>query len=237
MNRHSSNVCAGYILFAARTFGTGMLTFASDSYAQERATGQVASDKPIDKTLPLRAVTAAFDEQNFRIGTSYHDVVDRSVAAKLRTGLVTTIATRFYMVRERDNQPVTVSVRTCRISYDVWDEVFRVRIAAGGAERDLAAVSTEGVLRLCAEVKDFPIAQRTLLTKGESYYVGVVSEVNPMSAENLEAMRRWVTRPPGATRLSSSDALFGSFVGLFVRPSTAAERDLRYRSQAVVVPY
>jgi hypothetical protein len=50
----------------------------------------------------------------------------------------------------------------------------------------------------------------------------------------LEQMRRWVMRPTGSTGIAPSDALFGSFVGLFVRQIGTSDRTLRFRTQVIV---
>jgi hypothetical protein len=52
----------------------------------------------------------------------------------------------------------------------------------------------------------------------------------------LEQMRRWVSRPAGSTGIGPGDALFGSFVGLFVRQIGTSDRTLRFRSQPVPAP-
>ncbi|MCA9586650.1 MAG: hypothetical protein KC657_14945, partial [Myxococcales bacterium] len=62
---------------------------------------------------------------------------------------------------------------------------------------------------------------------------GVIVEVNPVSPKTLEQMRKWVSRPAGSTGIGPGDALFGSFVGLFVRQIGNADRTLRFRSQAL----
>jgi hypothetical protein len=50
----------------------------------------------------------------------------------------------------------------------------------------------------------------------------------------LDQMRRWISRPTGATTIGPGDALFGSFVGLFVRQLGASDRTLRFRTQSLV---
>jgi hypothetical protein len=61
----------------------------------------------------------------------------------------------------------------------------------------------------------------------------VIVEVNPVNAQMVEQMRRWVSRPAGSTGIGPGDALFGSFVGLFVRQIGTADRTLRFRTQAI----
>jgi hypothetical protein len=58
-------------------------------------------------------------------------------------------------------------------------------------------------------------------------------EVNPVSPQMLAQMRQWVSRPAGSTGIGPGDALFGSFVGLFVRQIGNADRTLRFRTQGI----
>ncbi|RYG87005.1 hypothetical protein EON77_02840 [bacterium] len=146
------------------------------------------------------------------------------------------IAMRAYVLRDTDKAeaeaPLALAVRTCRVVYDLWDEVYRIRVSGPGGERDLAVLNVEGVLRQCTEARDLVVVDRAVLSEGKGYYLGVIVDVNPVSPQMLEQMRRWISRPTGATRIGSSDALFGSFVGLFVRQIGASDRTLRFRTQS-----
>ena len=89
------------------------------------------------------------------------------------------------------------------------------------------------MLRQCTEPRDFPVVDRALLKTGSHYFLGVIVDVNPVSPQMLEQMRRWVSRPTGSTNIGPSDALFGSFVGLFVRQIGASDKTLKFRTQSV----
>lgn len=200
-----------------------------------------ADDPPKQEELPRRTATFSWAKPErgpalLRASFSFRDVVDRAVAGKLTSGLTTVIAMRAYVLREGENDPVALAVRTCRVAYDLWDEVYRLKISGPGGERDSAALNMEGVLRQCGEVRDLAIAERALFVPGKTHFLGVIVEVNPISPQMLEQMRRWVSRPAGSTGIGPGDALFGSFVGLFVRQIGNADRTLRFRSQAVPVP-
>jgi hypothetical protein len=58
----------------------------------------------------------------------------------------------------------------------------------------------------------------------------VLVEVNPVSRETLERIKRWVALPKGAGAVGPGDSLFGSFVGLFVTHVPAADRTLSFRT-------
>jgi hypothetical protein len=163
---------------------------------------------------------------------SYVDVMDAAFKNKLSNGLPHVIAMRAYFYREGDSDPIALAARTCRITYDLWEEVYRLKIFGPGGERDTAALNIDGVLRQCFEARKLPITDRTLVTAGKPHLLGVIVEVNPLNAQMVEQMRKWVTRPAGSTGIGPGDALFGSFVGLFVRNIGQAEQPLRFRTQS-----
>lgn len=78
------------------------------------------------------------------------------------------------------------------------------------------------------------IAARSQLAVGVRYFLGVVVEVNPVSQQMLEQMRRWILRPSGSTTIGPSDALFGSFIGLFVRNVARADKTVTFRTPVVM---
>ncbi len=201
----------------------------------------LAEDPPKQEALPRRQANFAWDKPEpgskaptlLRASFSFRDVIDRPMADKLASGLPTVIAMRAYVLREGEADPVALAVRTCRVVFDLWDEVYRLKISGPGGERDTAALNLEGVLRQCVEARDLPVADRSLLAKGKPHFLGVIVEVNPVSPQMVEQMRRWVSRPAGSTGIGPGDALFGSFVGLFVRQLGTADRTLRFRTQSV----
>ena len=72
---------------------------------------------------------------------------------------------------------------------------------------------------------------------GPLYYNMVrASEMSGSFADMLDRIKRWVTRPNGSTSLTSSDSLFGSFVGLFVTRIQSADKRVQFRSQAFLPP-
>jgi hypothetical protein len=187
---------------------------------------------PASADLPRRQANYAWDKSLLRASFSFRDVVAPPLTQKLSSGLPMVIAMRAYVLREGDETPVALAVRTCRVVYDLWDEVYRIKLTVAGGDRDLAVINVEGVLRQCAEVRDLPVVDRSVLPPNQAHYLGVIVDVNPVSPQMLEQMRRWVARPSGSTGIGPSDALFGSFVGLFVRQIGTSDRTLRFRTQS-----
>jgi hypothetical protein len=192
-----------------------------------------ASTARADEELPVRQATLAFDEkQTLRVSVGYRDVVDAATVAKLMGGLPTTIVMRAYVFRETGGAPLAAAFKTCRVIFDLWDEVYRIEIAQTGLGDVVTASPTlEGVLRRCAEADRLAVIGRSVLPANGSYYLAGAVEVNPVSPEMLERIKRWVSRPIGTSTSAPGDALFGSFVGLFVARIGVADRQLAFRTQ------
>jgi hypothetical protein len=184
--------------------------------------------------LAPRQANYAWDKDLLRASYSYRDVLaEPELMKKLSSGLPMVIAMRAYVFREGEDTPVALAPRVCRVVYDLWDEVYRVHVSEPERERDQAAV-LDGVLRLCTDARDLPVVRRGRLTPQQAYFLGVVVDVNPVSPEMIEQMRRWMSRPTGSTGIGPSDALFGSFVQLFVRQIATSDKTLTFRTQSIV---
>ena len=208
-------------------------TVAGDARAQGSDQGQAAVPDP--SKLPVRGPTTfTWDKTLLRASFKYRDVVDKKVTDRLGSGLNNVIAMRAYVFEDGRTEPIALAARTCSVVYDLWDEVYRVKITDSAGERNLLVINAEGVVRRCMEVQDFPIVVRPLLKKAKPYFLGVIVEVNPISDATLQQIRQWVSRPTGATGLTAGDALFGSFVGLFVRQIGTADRTLPFRTQPFI---
>jgi hypothetical protein len=167
---------------------------------------------------------------------SYRDVLaDPALMNKLSSGLWMDIVMRAYVYRDGEDTPIALPLRVCRARYDIWDEVYEThlsetQVGQAGRDKDQAVANTAGVLRVCTEALDLQIVRRELLN-GKGVFLGVVVEVNPISAAMIEQMRRWIARPTGSTGIGPGDALFGGFVQLFVRQIATSDMTLTFRTQ------
>jgi len=173
------------------------------------------------------------DKQVLRVNVSYRDVVDSATVTKLRGGLPTTIVMTAYVFREGCGAGIVETYKSCWVIFDLWNEVYHIELSQSGASKEAYISATlEGVLRRCTESDRLDVAPRSILAPPGSYYLGAVVEVNPVSPEMLDRIKRWVSRPADTTSAAPGDALFGSFVGLFaVRPGRA-DRQLSFRTQS-----
>ncbi len=213
----------------------GALLLSLGLFAAEAAAQAVApSHEPVrPAALARRQANYAWDRDLLRASFSYRDVLsDSAVSKKLSSGLPMVITMRAYLYRIGQDAPIALAPRVCRVVYDLWDEVYRVHVSEPERDRDQAAV-LDGVIRLCTEARDLPIARRALLDGGQAYFLGVVVDVNPVSVEIVDQMRRWMSRPAGSTGIGPSDALFGSFAQLFVRQLATSDATLTFRTQSL----
>lgn len=195
--------------------------------------------------LALAAPARAQDVSERRVGVhwaegapaldfSAEDLVDQAAREKLASGLPQTIVMRIFAYRE-NGQQIAVTARSCRVVYDLWEEVYRVRIEAPGVDRVEALTSLDGVIRRCLIAERLevgtPADYRGL--GNERLYFATLFELNPLSPETVQRLRRWLARPAAGGGVGG-EAFFGSFVSLFVnRRIGSAERTLRFRSQIV----
>ena len=215
-------------LLALATFGV------RDVHAQQSAPASPGQQLANPSALPPRRAIFAWDKDLLRASFSFRDVATGDIAQKLSSGLPSVLVMRAYVFEDGRAEPIALAARTCSVVYDLWDEVYRLKITDTAGERSQAVINPEGVIRRCAEAQDFPIVTRALLRKDKPHFLGVIVEVNPISDATLQQIRQWVSRPTGATGLTAGDALFGSFVGLFVRQIGTADRTLLFRTQSFV---
>lgn len=168
---------------------------------------------------------------------SARDLVNEEVRKKLRSGLPQTIELQI-LALEKGKQPVAVTARSCRVVYDLWEDVYRVQIQTPRKDRSVLVRSLDDVLDRCVVARHMQVG-RTEEWDGRSeqrVHFAVLVEFNPMSQHTVERIRRWLARPTGG-RGFEGDAFFGSFVGIFVnRRLGDAERAIRFRSQPIAVP-
>jgi hypothetical protein len=221
-----------------RAFG-GALCLAAEialTASSRRAAAQAPEPPKTPAALPQRAAQIALEKGIVKVSVGFRDVVDAEISKKLLSGLPTVITMRGYVFRESGGDPVALTAKSCRVVFDLWDEVFRIQITQPGGSATAVAVNTEGVLRNCAEARKMPLMERSLMKDGTRYFVAALVEVNPVSAEMLDRIKRWVTRPNGSAAIGPGDSLFGSFVGLFVARVESADRRLAWRTQAFLPP-
>jgi len=173
--------------------------------------------------LQVRAAKFAWDKAGMLRATfDYRDALDDAkVKKRLANGLPVDIVMRGYVYPNAGGDPVALTAHTCRVAYDMWNEVYSVVV---NGEKAKIIVNPTGVKRLCTDMAGLSIADRpTLKNAPQNFFLAVKVEVNPISAAVLKEIQRWVTRPLGVSGgITAGDALFASFVGVFMKKQVAS---------------
>jgi hypothetical protein len=213
------------------SLAAAFISFAAPVRAQAQPQQPTSPSK-----LPSRRANYAWDKTLLRATFSFRDALvdDPNVLNKLSSGLPNVITMRAYLYRDGDDRPIALAVRRCDVTYDLWAEVYNIHITEQGRTRDTAVLNDEGVIRQCGEARDLAIADRSQLTAGQAYFIAAIVDVNPISPQLLEQMRRWMSRPRGSAGAGSGDAIFGSFTEVFLRQIGTTDRTVKFRTQNVV---
>jgi hypothetical protein len=170
--------------------------------------------------------------ENLTVSTAFTELLDKKAYERLKSGFATTIVARIYVYKKDRELPVSVVMASFRAVYDLWDELFVVKIDGPQGRVTRRYKSRADALKALTTLEECPIAPLSDIPRGPHHYMAMVVELNPVSKELLAEMRRWLTKPAGAASLDRSSSFFGSFVSVFVNPKLPeADRVLKYRSQ------
>ena len=175
-----------------------------------------------------RTVLATFD---------YTDIFDTKARKNLSSGLPTTVLMRLYLQKEGSKKPISMRLRTCKVLYDVWEEIYLVTVSTEGSKKTRKLGSKDDAVNLCGSVKKLPFPAGDV--KKGVYRFNAVVDLNPLSKEVLEAMRNWLKRPLGDSGyLNPADSFFGSFIAIFVNEKIEpSEKTLKFQSQAFKINF
>ena len=184
--------------------------------------------------MSSRKVTFAWERTVLKATFGFRDTLDGKAIDKVTSGLPWTIAVRAFLFRDGQSAPVALAGQTCRITFDLWDEVYRAEIFSASGDRRQIVPTLEGALSLCTDLRSLSVAAQRVVDNRFRHRLAVVAEVNPISPEMIEQLRQWVSRPAASAQLRPGDALFGSFAGLFMRELGKSDQTIVFRSEARV---
>jgi hypothetical protein len=170
------------------------------------------------------------------LSLGFRDVIDPELQAKLSRGLPTTIVltAAIYRAGGGSAQPLSTTAHTCRVTWHVWEEAYRVEITRPGGSQVRWTTTVEGVLRRCAEVRRLVAGTAQQIPVNTALFCAAKVQVNPLSPEVLQKLKLWVLRPSGTGTAAPSDALFSTFTGLFLQRVGEAERELKFNSRPLL---
>lgn len=166
------------------------------------------------------------------VSMTFTELFDSDAYRNLSSGFPTTVVLRLYVYRKGQELPVSIQVVSMRVIYDLWDEVYVVRIDGSNGRKKLRLKNRVTVLRRLTQLDKYALAPVDRIPLGVHHFLAFSAELNPVEEETLAEMRRWLTKSTSESRLDSSSSFFGSFVSVFVNPKLQkAERILRFQSQ------
>jgi hypothetical protein len=168
------------------------------------------------------------------LSMSFREVIDAKIQEKLRRGLPTTIVLTATVFRGPGGEALSTTAQTCKVTWHVWEEAYRVEITRPGSNQVRWTTTIEGVLRRCAEVRRLLAGDRSQIPANVVLFASGKIQVNPISAEVLKKIQRWVMRPASTGTAAPGDALFSTFTGLFLQRIGDAEREVKFATRALL---
>lgn len=162
-----------------------------------------------------RRVGIHLTKSDVRATFSYRDVFGKKIREKLRSGLPTRLLVQVALESKSEAKPITYWARAIEIVYDLWEEDFVITVEDNRGRRRTRVKTPDEAINVAGVLWRARIASRKGLDPG-LYRLRFVAEVNPVSKEMVENIRRWLSRPSGGGGAEARSNFFGSFVGSFV---------------------
>ena len=161
---------------------------------------------------------------------------DTTAYEALSTGIPSTVVIRIQITPQDSDEPVAEQLIQRSVVYDVWDEIYTLRLDQPGGRKTIKVKYRAEALKWLTAIDDLPVARLAVLPINQVFVLKMVVELNPVSKETLAEVRRWLSQGNGGG-LDRGGAFFGSFVSVFYNPKIAdADRVLRIRSQPFYRP-
>ncbi|HTA90144.1 MAG TPA: hypothetical protein VK745_11225 [Polyangiaceae bacterium] len=161
----------------------------------------------------------------------FRDIVDANLQSKLSRGLPTTIVLTATVYRAGSATPLSTTAQTCKVTWHVWEEAYLVEVMRPGSTRQSWTTTSEGVVRRCTEVRHLLAGDATQIPQSTPLVAAGKIQVNPVSPELLQKIKRWVMRPSATGTAAPGDALFSTFTGLFLQRIGDAERQQKFTTK------
>jgi hypothetical protein len=196
----------------------------------------VRADDDDDDTPDVQRMRFAERGDDLVVSTSLTRIFDSSAYEGLDTGFASTVVIRMWVYRAGSGEPISFQLLQRRCVFDLWDEVYDVRLDGPGGRVTKKVKFRADALKLLASLDEVPIARLVDIPYEEHHVLAIEAELNPVSQQTLAEVRRWLTQGTGGG-LDRGGSFFGSFVSVFVNPKVAAaDRVIRIQSQPFFRP-
>jgi len=173
--------------------------------------------------IPERAMKVEFERGVPRVSFSARELEDASVRRALESGLAKHLVITVQSFPSRSDRALATATQTCRVTFDLWEEDFVVRI--GNQHERLPTLAA--VLSRCLEVVRLPVGVASDYAPGARVFFAVRAEFNPISRDRCHGL----LRSPG-----SADPIGPVVVNIVRREICRAEKAIEFRSPDVEVP-
>lgn len=170
------------------------------------------------------------------VTTAITKLFDSAAYEALDSGFPSTVIIRMWIYQQGSTDPIAFQLIQRQVVYDLWDEVYVLRLDEPGGRRIIKEKRKAETLKRLTSIDDLPISKLATIPYERIYLMAMQIELNPVSKETLAQVRRWLSQGNGGG-LDRGGAFFGSFVSVFVNPKIPeADRVLRIRSQPFYRP-
>jgi hypothetical protein len=189
------------------------------------------------ETVPAQPREARFEWDASKrwlfVTVSFREVADAALLRKLTLGLPTTIILTGLLYVQGNDQPLASTLQNCKITWHVWEEMYRVEISRPDQQAILRhwTPTLNGVLRRCAQTERLLVAQQGQVESDRPLILRAKVLVNPVSADLLQKIQSWISRPSNTSAASPGSILFSTFTGLFMTRIGEAERVFEFATR------
>jgi hypothetical protein len=189
----------------------------------------------LDAPLPTK-MRFIENTTDISVTTAITALFDSAAYNNLDNGFPSTVVIRMWVYPRNNNEPVGYALLQRRVVYDLWDEVYVVRLDSPAGTRTVKVKYKAEALKQLTSVDTVPVAPISKIPVEDQFYLALVAELNPVSQTTLAEARRWLSQGTGGG-LDRGGSFFGSFVSIFVNLKIPeADRVLRWRSQPFYRP-
>jgi hypothetical protein len=131
------------------------------------------------------------------VSTNLTRIFDAAGYEHLDTGFPSTVVIRTWVFRASTGQPISFQVLQRRVVFDLWDEVYLIRLDGPGGRVERKVKFRAEALKLLTALDQVPIAKLDDLGYDEHYVYAIEAELNPVSERTLAEVRRWLSEGTG----------------------------------------
>jgi hypothetical protein len=150
--------------------------------------------------------------------TKIQKLFDSQAYAALSSGFPSTIVVSAVVYPKDSNTPIAAPKLVRSVVYDLWDEVYIIRMDA--TSKPIKVKYQSEALKLLTTIEDMPIARTADLPYDDVFYLRMTVLLNPVDKQTLAEVQRWLSQSTGGG-LDRGGVFFGNFVSVFVHPKIA----------------